>query len=99
MQEICKEAKEEASNEESIARIDQMWKNTSFDVVVYKKGNDVRGYSIKTPEEIRLQLEDNIMNLQVVGNSKYSRSVKPTVNMWEADLNLISECIACWMRV
>lgn len=99
MQEICKEAKEEASNEESIARIDQMWKNTSFDIVVYKKGNDVRGYSIKTPEEIRLQLEDNIMNLQVVGNSKYSRSVKPKVNMWEADLNLISECIDCWMLV
>jgi dynein heavy chain, axonemal len=99
VQEICKEAKEEALNEDNIAKIDYAWKNTSFDVVVYKKGTEVRGFSIKTPEEIRQQLEDNILLLQSVGASKYSRSIKPKVNMWEADLNLISDCIDTWMIV
>jgi len=99
VQEICKEAKEEALNEDNIAKIDYSWKNTSFDIVVYKKGTEVRGFSIKTPEEIRQQLEDNILLLQSVGASKYSRSIKPKVNMWEADLNLISDCIDCWMIV
>lgn len=79
VQEICKEAKEEALNEENIAGIDKIWKDTAFDVVVYKKGTEVRGYSIKTPEEIRQKLEDNILLLQSVGQSKYSRSIKPKV--------------------
>jgi len=61
--EICKEAKEEALNEENISKIDISWKNTSFEIFVYKKGNDVRGFSIKSPEEIRQQLEDNILLL------------------------------------
>lgn len=63
VQEICKEAKEEALNEDNIAKIDLSWKNTSFDIIVYKKGSDVRGFSIKSPEDIRQQLEDNIMLL------------------------------------
>ena len=40
-------------NEETIRKIDQQWKTTSFDIVVYKKGNEVRGFSIKAPDEIR----------------------------------------------
>lgn len=97
--EICTEAKEEQLNEDNIAKIDNEWRTTVFDVVVYKKGAEVRGWSIKTPDEIRQKLEDNIMLLQQVGASKYSRSVKPKVNMWEADLNLISDCIDLWMIV
>jgi len=61
--EIVNEAKEEAQNEEQMAKIQQTWNNTSLDIVLYKKGNDVRGYSIKSPEEIRQILEDNIMTL------------------------------------
>lgn len=99
VQEICKEAKEEALNEDNIAKIDVSWKNTFFDVVLYKKGTEVRGFSIKSPDEIRQQLEDNIMLLQSVGASKYSRSIKPKVTQWEADLNLISEVIDLWMIV
>jgi dynein heavy chain len=39
------------------------------------------------------------MLLQSVGASKYSRSIKPKVTAWEADLNLISEVIDLWMIV
>lgn len=59
----------------------------------------MRGFSIKTPEEIRQQLEDNIMLLQQIGASKYNRSVKAKVTQWEVDLNLISDCIDLWMIV
>lgn len=97
--EICVEAKEEASNEENINKISEAWQKTSLDIVVYKKGTEVRGFSIKTPDEIRQQLEDNIMMLQQIGASKYNRSVKSKVTQWEADLNLISDCIDLWMIV
>lgn len=42
VQEICKEAKEEAKNEESIAKIDAIWKATQFILAPYKRGNEVR---------------------------------------------------------
>jgi dynein heavy chain len=37
--------------------------------------------------------------LQSVGASKYARSVYSKVKQWEADLNLISDVIECWMSV
>jgi len=86
-------------NEENISKIDIAWKNTSFEIFLYKKGTEVRGFSIKSPDEIRQLLEDNILLLQSVGASKYSRSIKPKVTAWEADLNLVSDCIDVWMVV
>ena len=53
MNEICVEAKEEDKNEQSIIKIEQVWKTQSFDIIAYKKGNDFKGYSIKSPDEIR----------------------------------------------
>ena len=56
-------AKEEAKNEESIAKIDQVWKQTTFDMMAYKKGNEIKTYIIFGVEEIRQLLEDNILTL------------------------------------
>jgi len=53
--------------------------------------------ALKSPEEIRQQLEDHIMTLQSVGASKYARSVKAAVAKWEKDLNIITDTIDCWM--
>lgn len=47
--EICNEAKEEAKNEENIAKIDALWKNTNFTVKDYKK----KSYAITATDEIR----------------------------------------------
>ena len=93
--EICKEAKGEAKNEELIQKIDLEWKQTSFEVREYQKG----GYTIKSPDEIRTQLEDSILVLGNVGASKYARSVKKKVKQWEDDLNRVFEVIELWMRV
>jgi dynein heavy chain, axonemal len=99
VQEICKEAKEELKNEDAIAKIDATWKATNFDIAKYVKGTEHKGYVIKSPDEIRTLLEDNILQLQGVGASKYARSIKGKVIQWEADLNLISDCIDAWMIV
>jgi len=100
VQEICKEAKEELKNEEAIAKIDAIWKQTSFEIKVTKlKGPPFEGYVFGSPDEIRQQLEDNILTLQSVGASKYARSIYGKVKQWESDLNLISDVIECWMSV
>jgi len=96
--EVCVEAVQELSNEEQVRSIDEKWKNTFFDIAPYpKKGDSEKIFAIKSPEDIRLQLEDNIMTLQSVRSSKYARSVKAAVTRWEKDLNLISDVIDCWL--
>jgi len=57
------------------------------------------GYTIKSPEEIKQQLEDNILILGSVGSNKYSRSVKKKVSQWEQDLNRVFDVIQAWMDV
>jgi dynein heavy chain len=51
--EIVIEAKAEAQNEENIAKIDQAWRVTNFNIVAYKKGGELKGYAMTSPEEIR----------------------------------------------
>ena len=96
---ICIEAKEEAKNEENISKIDQAWKVTNFEIVLYKKGTEVKGYAMKAPDEIRQVLEDNILILQSLSASKYIRNIKPKVTQWERDLNIINDTIDTWMLV
>lgn len=80
-------------------KIQQQWNVTNFDIAAYKKGNDFRGWTIKSPEEVRQILEDNIMILQSVSASKYNKSVRSKVTQWEQDLNTVSDAIELWMIV
>ena len=64
-------------------KIEQAWKTTNFEIGQYKKGNELKGYTIKSPDEIRQQLEDNILILQSLSASKYIRSIKQKVAQWE----------------
>jgi dynein heavy chain len=51
--EIVVEAKAEAQNEENIAKIDQAWRVTNFNIIQYKKNGELKGYAMTSPEEIR----------------------------------------------
>ena len=97
--EVCTEATQELNNEEQVRLIDEAWKNTNFKIALYpKKGDNLEIYALVSPDEIREQIEDNIMTLQGVGASKYAKSVKGAVAKWEKDLMRISDCIDVWMQ-
>lgn len=99
--EICKEAKEEKKNDETISKIDDRWKSYYFEVFKHmnKTTNEFKGWAIKSPDEVREKIEEDILLLQTVGSSKYARSIKQKVAQWEADLNLVSDVIDIWMQV
>lgn len=99
--EICKEAKEEKKNDETISKIDDRWKSYYFEVFKHmnKTTNEFKGWAIKSPDEVREKIEEDILLLQTVGSSKYARSIKQKVAQWEADLNLVSDVIDVWMQV
>jgi len=98
---ICLEAKEEAKNDENLAKIEGAWKVQNFDIGPYRKagGEELKGYAIKSPDETRQLLEDNILILQSLNASKYVRAIKAKVSQWEKDLNTINDVIDCWMIV
>jgi dynein heavy chain len=98
VQEITVEAGEEERNEQNLQQIEEAWKKTNFEIGDYKlKGSDQKGYVLKSPDEIRQILEDNILILQSLSASKYVRSIKDRVARWEKDLNIISDVIDIWM--
>jgi dynein heavy chain len=99
VRDICTEAKEEAKNEENIQKIENAWKTLIFEIVPYKKGNEVKGHAIKATDDIRTQLENDILLLQVLNASKYIRAFKTKVGQWEKDLNTISDVIDAWLMV
>lgn len=68
-------------------------------MIKYKKGNEERGFAIKNPENTRVILEDNILNLQNIASSKYVRAFAGRVKKWEKDLNTISDVIDVWLVV
>jgi len=97
--EILNEANAEEKNEKSLKAIESTWKQQQFEVIPYTKNNEERGWAIKSPDEIRLTLEDNIMNLEGISSSRFVKAFSGRVKKWRKDLNTISEVIDVWLIV
>mmetsp|Transcript_40960 Transcript_40960/g.47071 ORF Transcript_40960/g.47071 Transcript_40960/m.47071 type:complete len:872 (+) Transcript_40960:2789-5404(+) len=97
--EVLTEANAEEKNERNLRQIEQTWKTQQFEVVKYSKGNEERGWAIKSPDDIRAALEDNILNLQNIASSKFVRAFSKRVKKWEKDLNMINDVIDIWLIV
>ena len=89
----------EAQNEEELNKIEAEWKTEAFEIVKYKKGNEDRGYVLKSTEDVKILLEDQLLNLQAVASSRYVSAFLPRVRKWEHDLNRISEVLDLWLTV
>lgn len=72
-------AQQEGNNEEIIKSIESYWKNTTFEIVEYKKLNEKKGTLIKIVDEVNLILNDNLINLQNMEGSKYALSLKQII--------------------
>ena len=97
--EIVLMAAQESTNEEQIRQIEVFWKNTSFDVIDYRKGNEKKGYVIKVIEEITLNLNDHLITLQNMDGSKYAIFLRGNIREWVDNLNKIQETIDIWLQV
>ncbi len=61
--EIVTMAAQESNNEDQIKQIEIYWKNTSFQILEYKKGKEKKGFVVKIQEDIVLNLNDNLITL------------------------------------
>lgn len=97
--EIVTEAMNEAQNEEELNKIEAKWKTEAFQIVKFMKGNEDRGFVLKGTDDVKLLLDDMLLNLQAVASSRYVSAFLYRVRKWEHDLNRIAEVLDLWLTV
>jgi dynein heavy chain len=97
--EIVLEAINELKIENEIRAIESTWASTNLDVRVYSKDGTQRGFILGAAEEIKLNLEDNMLNLQTMSGSRFVGAFAQKVRSWEKTLNLVNETLDVWFNV
>jgi len=96
VEDICTQAKGELKIEKDLKAITEKWMATSFSVVPYKKGGEVRGMLLRPDETLRQYLDDDLMNLAAISGSRFVPIFAVAVGEWDKKLNLVSECVEVW---
>ena len=99
VEEIVVEAINELKIENEIRAIESTWASTQLDVRVYSKDGQARGHILGAADEIRLQLEDHLLNLQTMSGSRFVGIFATKVRTWEKTLNLVMETLDVWFNV
>jgi dynein heavy chain len=98
--EVVTESMQEGKIENELKSVEATWASTTFELLPYKKPNgEVHGQQLKQADDIKLELEDNMLNLQTMSSSRYVTNFADQVRGWERSLNLVNECIDAWFVV
>ena len=97
--EMCIAAEKELKIEADVARFEAVWKEQKFELAKYMKGEEDRGYILRSTEEVTLILDDMALTLQSMMASRFVKPFIQEVQGWEQKLSLISEVIEEWMQV
>lgn len=99
VEELINEASQEAKIENELNKIDATWRSNSLGLGKYKKDGQDRGYVLRPAEDIKLELDDNMLNLQTISGSRFVGIFVDRVRKWEKALNIVSECLEIWFVV
>jgi dynein heavy chain, axonemal len=99
VEDIINESAQEAKIENELAKIEAAWRNNMLQLMIYKKDGAARGSVLKPADDIKLELEDNLLNLQTISGSRFVGQFVDTVRKWEKTLNIVAECLEVWFVV
>jgi dynein heavy chain len=99
VEEIINEAAQESKIEKELANIEATWRNKNLEFIKYKKDGQDRGNTLRQSEEIKMELEDNMLNLQTISGSRFVGTFVESVKLWNNTLNIVSECLELWYVV
>jgi dynein heavy chain, axonemal len=97
--EIVNEAKQEGKIEKDLRAIQDKWAVTNFTVTKYAKNGEVRGHILKASDDLKVELDENLLNLQAMAGSRFLSIFASTVSEWEKKLNVVSETMDVWSVV
>ncbi|GMH67856.1 hypothetical protein TrLO_g3024 [Triparma laevis f. longispina] len=99
VEECVNEAVQENKIEISLKEIEDHWSKTELELKKYTKDGNDRGYILCAADEIKLELEDHLLNLQTMSGSRFVVIFAEKVKLWEKQLNNVIECLDIWFVV
>ncbi|TMW57276.1 hypothetical protein Poli38472_003201 [Pythium oligandrum] len=97
--EIVNAAMQEMKIEQEILKIEDSWSKAVLELVKYKKNGQDRGWVLRAADELKLTLEDHMLNLQTMSGSRFISSFAERVRKWEKKLGIVNECLDIWFVV
>ncbi|XP_053375273.1 dynein axonemal heavy chain 6-like isoform X4 [Mercenaria mercenaria] len=94
IQDISTTASNEATLENMLQKIVDLWKNTDFRYLAHP-GRDT--FIIAGADDIMTQLEDSQVTIGTIRGSRYVGPIKAQVEEWERKLNIFAKTLEEWM--
>ena len=92
--EIVVEAMQEAKIQNELRKIEESWRETSFETKKYGKS-----YVLLSADSIKLDLEDATLNLQTMSGSRYAAAYITVIRGWEKKFEIVGDTIDIWFKV
>ncbi|ETN11506.1 hypothetical protein PPTG_10373 [Phytophthora nicotianae INRA-310] len=93
---IASDATQERQLKDMLTKIVVLWDRLEFDVKQYKKSKDY--YILDAIESFYTMLEESLVNMTAVLNSKFVAPIKETAVMWHKRLLLFQETFDAWIE-
>ena len=71
IEEIITEAVQEGKIEAELEKIESLWRRTNLQIAKYKKDGQDRGFILRSADDLKLELDDNMLNLQTISSSRF----------------------------
>ena len=96
---IAYKAGQELKIESSIATLRKHWKTCEFTIQKYRKDGKDRGWLLASAEDIKMDLDDQLLNLTSIGGSRFVGPFLQECQNWTRALNNVLDCIDEWFKV
>ena len=99
IEEIISEATNELKIETELNKVEMLWRSNALSLMKYKKDGQDRGYILRAADDIKVELDDNMLQLMTIAGSRFVGTFTDRVRQWEKTLNIVSECLDVWFVV
>ncbi|KAL8020331.1 putative AAA+ ATPase domain, dynein heavy chain region D6 P-loop domain-containing protein [Plasmopara halstedii] len=97
--EIVNSAMQEQKIEQEMNKIQDVWSKAILELVKYKKNGTDRGWILRAADDLKLMLEDHMLNLQTMASSRFITNFAEQIRKWEKRLGVMNECLDIWFIV
>lgn len=97
--EIVMEASQELKIEKELRKVETKWQATDFTLLKYTRNGQFRAHVVVVPDDLRMDLEDHMLNLQTMASSRFVGNFRQQVARWSKNLNMVSEVLEVWLAV
>lgn len=88
---------EELKLEKNVSKIETCWRQQTIEITTYK--NNGSRFVLKSNDELRMLLDDHLLQLQSMLGSRFAFAVLDKIKKWERSLSVIREVLEAWLQV